>query len=114
MATNKEIIEAIESLQSRDDNANLVLIQSTIDEVKDDIKTIKKQLFNPDDGVIVRVNKNSEFRKNASALVERAMQKIDSWEMELKSLTAWQQTVNKALWICFTAIIGLAVKQLFF
>lgn len=35
--------------------------------VQSDISEIKKTLLDPDDGAIARVNKNTEFRKIASA-----------------------------------------------
>lgn len=35
--------------------------------VQSDISEIKKTLLDPDDGAIARVNKNTEFRKVASA-----------------------------------------------
>ena len=34
-------------------------------ELKQDVREIKKRLLDPDDGVVVRVNRNSEFRKEA-------------------------------------------------
>ena len=35
------------------------------EKIQDDLTMIKKQLLNPDDGAIARINKNTDFRKKA-------------------------------------------------
>ena len=53
--------------------------------MKQDISEIKKRLLDPEDGVVVRINKNTSFRKSARI---------------------W-------LGIFFTSIIGIVAKMLF-
>ena len=53
--------------------------------MKQDIREIKKRLLDPEDGVVVRINKNTSFRKSARI---------------------W-------LGIFFTSIIGIVTKMLF-
>ena len=67
--TNKEILEAVEILKSQMPNGNIALLQQAIEDlqksndgVKLSMRELKKQLLDPDDGVVVRVNKNSESR----------------------------------------------------
>ena len=43
------------------------VMRDTQVQMKTDISDIKRVLLDPDDGAIARVNKNTEFRKKASA-----------------------------------------------
>ena len=70
--TNKEILEEVEKLKKMIPTANgdFILLKKTVGDLeigqqglKDDIKELKERLLNPDNGVVARVNKNSEFRK---------------------------------------------------
>jgi hypothetical protein len=54
-------------------------------ELKADVKEIKRRLLDPDDGTISRVNRNTNFRKNAGA----------------------------ALWSVWVAMIGVIAKLIF-
>tara|TARA_Y100000588_G_C14100600_1_gene858662 strand:+ start:107 stop:316 length:210 start_codon:yes stop_codon:yes gene_type:complete len=39
-------------------------IHEDIQDLKEDVRFIKKRLLDPDDGTIARVNKNTSFRKS--------------------------------------------------
>ena len=56
MATNKEIIKKLECVESR-------LTNGELEEMHEMIKEIKEVLLDPEDGIIVRVNKNTYWRK---------------------------------------------------
>ena len=56
MATNKDIIEKLDCVEQRLTNGELEEIHSTV-------KEIKEVLLDPEDGLIVRVNKNTYWRK---------------------------------------------------
>jgi hypothetical protein len=71
MATQKELIAdliiEINSMKSKLPNGELKLIQkSLVDlekgqcDIREDVKGIQRRLFNPDNGIIVEVNKNTE------------------------------------------------------
>ena len=92
--TNKEIIEKIECLEARYSNGQLDEIHQTVNE-------IKEILLDPEDGLIVRVNKNTYWRKELDA-------------DEFKALLRWKQTVTHAMWISYTALTGIIVKLIFF
>ena len=92
--TNKEIIEKIECLEDRYSGTELKEIHTTVNE-------IKEILLDPEDGVIVRVNKNTFWRKELDA-------------DEFKALLRWKQTVTHAMWIAYTALSGIIVKLVFF
>ena len=91
--TNKEIIEKIECLESRYSGTELKEIHTTVNE-------IKEILLDPEDGVIVRVNKNTFWRKEIDA-------------DEFKALVRWKTTINQAMWIAYTALVGIIFKLMF-
>jgi hypothetical protein len=47
----------------------------------------------------VKTNQNTYFRKENADNIER-----------IDELISWKDTVTKALWILFTAIVGVVVK----
>ena len=93
-ATNKEIIEKLECLEARGSGNELKEIHQTVTE-------IKEILLDPEDGVIVRVNKNTFWRKELDA-------------DEFKALVRWKSTITQAMWIAYTALVGIIVKIVFF
>jgi len=112
----KQILEEITVLKSKMPNGELKRVQDGVEELKksfsqlkDDVSDLKKKLLDPDDGVIVKVNENTKFRLQEETKSEENMQtKID-----INDLKKWQNGVNKALWIIFAALAGIAIKLIF-
>lgn len=72
------------------------------EDTKQDLREIKKMLLDPNDGIIVKVNKNTEFREE---------QKKDDKEYELllrehNELIRWKSGVVKFLWIVVSSIVA--------
>ena len=93
MATNKDIIEKLQCVESR-------LTNGEFEEMHEMIKEIKEVLLDPEDGLIVRVNKNTFWRKEIDA-------------DEFKALVRWKTTMNQAMWIAYTALVGIIFKLIF-
>ena len=93
MATNKDIIEKLECVESR-------LTNGEFEEMHEMIKEIKEVLLDPEDGIIVRVNKNTYWRKQ-----------IDI--QEIKELMNFKQNVTHALWGVYTLVLGIIAKIIF-
>tara|TARA_Y100001963_G_scaffold41108_1_gene57648 strand:+ start:229 stop:516 length:288 start_codon:yes stop_codon:yes gene_type:complete len=93
MATNKDIIEKLQCVESR-------LTNGELEEMHGMIKEIKEVLLDPEDGIIVRVNKNTFWRKEIDA-------------DEFKALVRWKTTMNQAMWIAYTALVGIIFKLMF-
>ena len=93
MASNKDIIEKLECVESR-------LTNGELEEMHGMIKEIKEILLDPEDGIIVRVNKNTFWRKEIDA-------------DEFKALIRWKQTINSALYVVYTAVVGIILKLIF-
>ena len=92
--TNKEICERLECIEQRLPNGELK-------EIHENVKEIKQILLDPEDGIIVRVNKNTYWRRELDA-------------DEFKLLLRWKQNINHAMWISYSALFGIIIKIIFF
>jgi len=114
MATQKEMIEGliaeVKRLKADLPNGNIVNIEKTVESIQKDMKEIKKTILNPETGIIVRVNKNTEWREER----EEKIPFYDSKVVQFSSLLEWKRTVSKALWVLYSALVGLVIKILFF
>ena len=92
--TNKQIAERLECIEKRLPNGEL-------QEIHQNVKEIKEILLDPEDGIVVRVNKNTYWRHQ-----------IDT--DEFKALLRWKQAFTHAMWISYTALVGIIIKLIFF
>ena len=93
MATNKDIIQKLECVETK-------LMSGELEEIHETVKEIKEVLLDPEDGIIVRVNKNTFWRKEIDA-------------DEFKALIRWKQSINSALYVVYTAVVGIILKLIF-
>ena len=93
MATNKDIIEKLQCVESR-------LTNGELEEMHEMIKEIKEVLLDPEDGLIVRVNKNTYFRKQINI-------------QEIEELKNFKKNVTTALWGIYTVVLGIIAKLIF-
>lgn len=98
-----ELYDLFSSFKQRIEDPNYIQIENTLEqlvtsqnEMKNEIRELKKQLLNPFDGVIVENKKNSEFREAREA----AQREHDKLIEEHKSLVRWKASITK---------IGIAV-----
>jgi hypothetical protein len=116
MATQKQILEniivEIAKLKADLPNGNIVKIEQSIadmhtnqKEMKEDIRTMQKRLFNPDSGLIVETNKNTEFRETCEP--ERGLL-IE----QFKGVLRWKKAIEWGLGVIYVAAIGAIIKYL--
>ena len=115
--TNKEILEEIEFLKTKLPNGEFALLKKSVEDLssgqnalKSSIRELKQQLLDPDNGVVVRVNRNSDFRKDSEQRGPLCQQSFENMEDNINSILGWKDNVSKALWILFTAVVGLIIK----
>ena len=115
--TNKEILEEIEFLKKKLPNGEFALLKKSVEDLssgqeslRSSIRNLKQQLLDPDDGVVVRVNRNSEFRKDSEKRGPLCEQSFNNMEDNVQDIISWKENVTKALWIMFTGMIGLVIK----
>ena len=95
----EQLLSELKEIKKHMPNGELTTMARDMKDMKEDISDLKFTLLNPEDGVIVKTNKNTDFRK----LYEKKIDRVDE-------LVAWKETVTKVLWILFTALVGVVVK----
>jgi len=119
--TQKQMIEelmvAVKKLQSKSPYGEMKFIQAhlenldeTVIDIKAELLMMRKKLFNPEDGVIVRVNKNTERMDDCEAAKDSFL-KLDK---KVDGIKRFKDNSTKALWVLYTALLGLIIKLLFF
>ena len=115
--TNKEILEEIAFLKTKLPNGEFALLKKSVEDLssgqeslRSSIRELKQQLLDPDNGVVVRVNRNSEFRKDSEKRGPLCQQSFENMEDSVNNILGWKDNVSKALWILFTAVVGLIIK----
>ena len=93
MATNKDILERLNCIEANVSTGQL-------EEIHETVKEIKEILLDPEDGLIVRVNKNTYWRRQ-----------IDT--RDIQELKSFKQNVTTALWGIYTIMLGVVVKLIF-
>lgn len=104
-----EVLVELQEIKKGLPNGEIVLIQKSLQDLeegqktlKSEIRTIQKRLFNPDNGLIVEVNKNTDFKLENQKNLKN-----------VEGLLSWKSNVTKALWVIYSAIIGVIIKLLF-
>ena len=120
--TNKEILDEIEVLKKKIPTANgdFILMKKSVEDLtagqsslKEVIKELKERLLNPDDGIVARVNRNSDFRKDSEKSGPLCKKSFEEMQDGVQELTIWRQNVTKVMWLLVTGIIGLGFKVIF-
>ena len=115
--TMERILEELVSMRSKLPNGELKVIQASIDDlkhsqsdIKSDVSEMKKRLLDPESGIIVRLNQNTKYIADKQELEDYYEEIID----QHKELLSWKNNMTKAMWIVFTAIVGILTKMMFF
>lgn len=110
--TQKQLLESVlvelSSIKRHMPNGELKQMQKDMENLKEDMSDLKFTLLNPDDGVIVNTNKNTDFRK----IMQLGDKDFQLKLLEIQELKRWKDGVSKALWIIFTVLAGLIIKML--
>lgn len=110
--TQKELIDVVLSelttIKKGLPNGELKAIQRDVESMKEDMSDMKYTLLNPENGVIVNTNKNTEFRQSVEAKAEHNAKLI----RDLEEIKTWKTGVNRALWIIFGIIAAIVIRML--
>lgn len=110
--TQKELLENVFTelltIKKHMPNGELKALVDDVKDLKEDISDLKYTLLNPEDGVIVKTNINTAFRKR----MEDNDKDFQLQMREVEDLKRWKGGVNKALWIIFGLLIALVGKIL--
>ena len=111
--TSKELLnqlsKRLDEIETHMPNGELKVILSQLEIMMDrqekmyeDLSELKKMLLNPENGIIVRVNKNTEYRLE----LEEQEQRLASIIEEHNDLKKFKSNITKFLWIILSAIVG--------
>ena len=78
-------------------------VVESLRELKKDISELKFTLLNPENGVIVKTNKNTEVTKEH----EDRITDLEDDILKIDELVKFKDTVTKVLWVLFTAVVGI-------
>ena len=113
----ERILEELVFMRSKLPNGELKVIQSSIDDlkhsqdsIKSDVSELKKKLLDPESGVVVRLNQNTQYIQDKKEMEDYYDEIID----QHRDLLSWKNNMTKAMWIVFTAIVGILTKMMFF
>ena len=110
--TQRDILEnlltEIKHIKTHMPNGELKQMQKDLSDLKVDMSDMKYTLLNPEDGVIVNTNKNTEFRLNKESKEREYFRHIQ----DLEELKNWKSGVTKALWVIFGILASVIVRML--
>lgn len=110
--TQKQLLETVLSeikhVKTHMPNGELKQMQKDFVDIKEDLSDLKYTLLNPENGVIVNTNKNSEFRRSMEANAKDFQDQM----LKIKELENWKSGVTKALWIIFGVMAGIIIRML--
>jgi len=111
------ILEELVFMRTKLPNGELKVLETSMydlkhsqDSIKADVSELKRKLLDPETGVVVRLNQNTQYIQDKKEMEDYYDEIID----QHKDLLSWKNTMTKAMWIVFTAIVGILTKMLFF
>lgn len=109
--TQKELLEdllsEIKHIKTHMPNGELKQMMKDMHNMKEDITELKYTLLNPDNGVIVKTNQNTEYRLELQGNEKEFRDKL----AELESIKSWKEGVTRALWIIFGIIAAIIIRM---
>jgi len=119
--TSKELIQelsnSINDLRSKMPNGEFEIIrlkleglETDVQDIKEDVDKMRKWILNPEDGVVVKVNKHEEKLTELSGVKDDKQSMVE----KIKDLESFKSGMTKALWVIYATVVGLIAKMFFF
>jgi len=110
--TQKQTLDAVLSelkfIKTHMPNGELKQMAKDFERVKDDISDLKFTMLNPENGLIVNTNRNTEYRKELEGNAVEFRNKL----AEIEDIKRWKDGVTRALWIIFGILATVIVRML--
>ena len=101
------LLSEIKHIKTHMPNGELKQMQKDLESLKEDVSDMKYTLLNPDNGVIVNTNKNTEFRQGMQANEKDFQEQM----LKIKEIENWKGGVTRALWIIFGIIASIIIRM---
>jgi len=99
----QEIVEALREIRENQPNGELKRIEECVNGLATKVNEMHGKIMDPEDGLIVQTNKNTEFR----VMCEPERQVLID---QFKGVLRWKKTVEWGVGIIFVAVIGTMIK----
>jgi len=110
--TQKQTLDAVLSelkfIKTHMPNGELKQMAKDFERVKDHISDLKFTMLNPENGLIVNTNRNTEYRKELEGNAVEFRNKL----AEIEDIKRWKDGVTRALWIIFGILATVIVRML--
>jgi hypothetical protein len=107
MRAQKDIIDKmardLEELKKTQPNGELKRIEECVNRLERTVTSLHDKIMDPDTGIIVQTNKNTEFRELCSPERESLLGKF-------QAVLRWKRTVEWGLGVLFVGIVGALIK----
>jgi CRISPR/Cas system-associated endonuclease Cas3-HD len=114
----KELIDELytlfSSFKNRIEDPNYIQIEHTLkqlvdnqDDMKHEIRELKRQLLNPYDGVVIESKKNTEFRQSREKIEDDFRIKFEELRDSHNALLNWKSNFVKVSLVVISAMGGL-------
>lgn len=116
-----EILVALEQIKRNIPNGEIKVLQDKIanieesqneikEEIKADLRELKKILLDPNHGIVVAVNKSTEAVKKFEEYIEKELKpKIE----RLSQIESWKENVTRVLWLLAAGMISILFNMFF-
>ena len=109
--TQKDLLENVLSelkhIKTHMPNGELKQMQKDMGEMKEDVSELKYMLLNPEDGIVVNTNKNTEYRLELQGNEKDFREQL----AEIEKLKTWKQGVTRAPWILFGIMASIIIRM---
>lgn len=102
----EELLLEIKHIKSHMPNGELKQMAKDFTKMQEDLSDLKYTLLNPDNGVIVKTNQNTEYRKELQLNETEFRNKLG----EIEDIKRWKENVSRALWIIFGILATLIIR----
>lgn len=103
----KSVLQEIKHIKGNMPNGELKIMQTDMTSLKEDVSEMKYTLLNPDNGVIVNTNKNTEYREQ----LQTNQKDFEAKLADIESIKHWKDGVTRALWIIFGIIAAIIIRM---
>jgi len=84
-------------------------LREDVKEINDKLDRLMVKLLDPDEGLVVRVNKNTSRLDKKDVELPMWLGSLE----QFKQMQRWKSNVTRALWGIYTAIVGYIIKLIF-
>jgi uncharacterized protein YydD (DUF2326 family) len=84
-------------------------LSGEVKELNEKIDNLMVKLLDPDEGIVIRVNKNTDRLNDRDQNMGKWMKDIEDFH----HMKRWKHTVTKALWVIYAGIMGFIIKVMF-